>query len=203
MRLAAISVFFATFAATAWVLTPPPTSDSTVEPVRPLPPTPFPPDLPPEPLDPEDLAILNDCANDPDCPRECRVEAIRRLFTHYLKPPSDAVRVSKVLQDPRWLSDVKIERTSAWFGHRVGSLGDARYPVFCVELFPAHDEPLVMLAVRVSGLDDPGPDDFRSFLRAEVTSAARLQIEEFAWQDRCIGWSVAHYERHRVPASDR
>jgi hypothetical protein len=205
MRLAAISVFFATFALTAWVIGSPTRAEPTFYPVGPqlqsppepdLPPKPVGPDLPPEPLDAEDLASLNACANNPDCPGECRALAFRRLFTHYLRPPVNTARVSAVLRDPRWLAEAEILRLKGLVIMCVfpDGLDERKYPVFWIRLIRGPHGPEVWWIVRVSGLLDPTADDFRVFLRGD---ASPLRIEESGW---ALGNGlVAHYTSKRGP----
>src|SRR5436190_15388531 len=106
MRPTAVSAFFLTFAMTIWVVGPPEPDPSGFQPIGPQHRCPCPkePDLPPEALDAEHLASLNACANDSDIPAECRVASMRRLFTHYLRPPADLDRVRAVLSDTRWVA---------------------------------------------------------------------------------------------------
>jgi|GEM_PF-5662815 len=205
MRLAAISIFLLTFAVAVWVAKPTPPAQPGIEAIGPLslepagrevPDVPE-PDLPQEPLDMNDIVALNDCANDPDSPPECCIASIRRLFTHYLRPPADAPRVLAVLRSPQWLAEAKITRFDALIGWVPGHLGPS-YQTFWVEMRLAEDLPWARLLMRVSGLPNPTPDDIRAFLRGQLTHASVLQIEEFAWGDGSPGVLVEHYARHRV-----
>jgi len=205
MRLAAICMFFLTFAVTLWVAKPTPPAQPGLEAIGPLS-LEFPdrkvpalpePDLPQEPLNTNDIVALNDCANDPDSPPECRITSIRRIFTHYLRPPADAARVLAVLRSPRWLAEAKITRFEALIGWVPGHLGPGNQ-TFWVEMRLAEDVPWARLLVRVSGLPNPTPDDIRAFLSGQLTHASVLQIEEFAWGDGSPGVLVEHYARDRV-----
>jgi hypothetical protein len=205
MRLAAISVFFLTFAVTVWVAKPTPSSQPGFEAIGPLslepadrevPAVPE-PDLPQEPLDTNDIEALNDCANGPDSPPECRVISIRRLFTHYLRPPADASRVLAVLRSPWWLAEAEIRRFEALAGWVPGNLGPGKQ-TFWVEMRLAGNGAWARLLVRVSGLPEPTPDDVRAFFSGEITGERVLQIEEFAWLDYDSNMLVVHCARHRV-----
>jgi hypothetical protein len=89
--LSVLSAFLAAVAAGVWLSGGTARPGPGWEPVTPLPPgSPVeePPDLPAEPLDPEDIACVNDLANDPEWPAEFRAEALRQLLTFYLRPPT-------------------------------------------------------------------------------------------------------------------
>jgi hypothetical protein len=190
MRLAAVSVFFATFAATVWVIDPPP-ARTGLEPVGALPPTPEPPDWPPEPLDPEDIACMNGLANDPSWPREFRFLALRQLATHYLRPPADSARVAAVFRDRRWIAEAEITspRGECWMGQPPPrGLDDFDQPIFWVRLLRAREGRGVWWMVRVSGLPDPSVNDFKAFLRGKPSP---LRIEQSAWL-----WESGGYDNY-------
>jgi hypothetical protein len=207
MRLAALSLFFLTFAATIWIASPTTSTGARIEPVGlQLSPTAEPelpqlvtslgPDLPPEPLDAEDIATLNACANDPEMPTECRVASIGRLFRHYLRPPADINRVRAVLTDTRWVSEANINYIEVWLGPPIGELWN--HVSFRVSPSLNNESSYGRLWVRVSGPPKLTPDDLRAFLCGETSRVSGLQIEEFAWQDDDPRLLVEHYARHRV-----
>lgn len=141
----------------------------------------------------EDIAALNALANNPATAQAERARAVFALFSQHLQPGCSAAEVRRVLTDPTWLKEARLQGFRDSGGQTPIEM-TAEDTVFGLHLFPTQAQPRSspwVIYFRLSGRHDQD-EVARDFLMGE-SGHGNPRMLEFAL---CLNYAPGKRELH-------